>query len=261
MFRTFLRAGKNVPHRQDNSKMVSVSRTFGKTKGDLKPKTIATTTTQIRTIFLRNIASLKLNAVYPRPVVVAARSYSTMDVKKAFEENCIVPDVIDTAPTEIAEVCYPSGKEVKLGNVLTPTDVKDEPTIAWAAEPDCFYTVCMTDPDAPCRENPEFREWHHWLVGNIPGCDICAGDFLSEYVGSGPPKDTGLHRYVFLVYKQNCKLEFKEKRLPNNSAMNRGKFKISAFAEKYDLGKPIAGNFYQAQYDDYVPILYKQLGA
>lgn len=44
------------------------------------------------------------------------------------------------------------------------------------------------------------------------------------------------------------------------SAEHRGKFSIRKFAEKYNLGQPIAGNLYQAQYDDYVPKLYKQLG-
>lgn len=45
------------------------------------------------------------------------------------------------------------------------------------------------------------------------------------------------------------------------SGENRGGFKISKFACKYGLGNPVAGNFYQAQWDDYVPLLYKQLGA
>lgn len=86
------------------------------------------------------------------------------------------------------------------------------------------------------------------------------GDVLSEYVGSGPPKDTGLHRYVFLLYKQPSKLTFDEKRLTNRSGDNRGKFSIKNFAKKYNLGDPIAGNMYQAEFDDYVPLLYKQLG-
>jgi phosphatidylethanolamine-binding protein (PEBP) family uncharacterized protein len=43
----------------------------------------------------------------------------------------------------------------------------------------------MTDPDAPSRENPEYREWHHFLVGNIKGNDISTGEVLSQYVGSG----------------------------------------------------------------------------
>ncbi|EDS33459.1 phosphatidylethanolamine-binding protein 2 [Culex quinquefasciatus] len=119
----------------------------------------------------------------------------------------------------------------------------------------------MTDPDAPSRKEPTYREWHHWLVGNIPGADVAKGETLSEYVGSGPPEGTGLHRYVFLVYKQNGKLSFDEPRLTNRSGDNRGGFSIAKFAEKYKLGNPVAGNFYQAQWDDYVPILYKQLGA
>lgn len=45
------------------------------------------------------------------------------------------------------------------------------------------------------------------------------------------------------------------------SADNREKFSIAKFAKKYNLGNPVAGNLYQAQYDDYVPLLYKQLGA
>lgn len=40
----------------------------------------------------------------------------------------------------------------------------------------------------------------------------------------------------------------------------RAKFSIAKFALKYNLGNPVAGNFYEAQYDDYVPLLYKQLG-
>lgn len=99
------------------------------------------------------------------------------------------------------------------------------------------------------------------MVGNIPGNDISKGEVLSDYVGSGPPPETGLHRYVFLIYKQSGKLSFDEPRLTNRSGDNRGGFKIQNFVEKYNLGTPVAGNFYQAEYDDYVPILYKQLGA
>ncbi|XP_055372080.1 phosphatidylethanolamine-binding protein homolog F40A3.3-like [Condylostylus longicornis] len=176
------------------------------------------------------------------------------------EKHEVVPDVIDVTPTEIAEVKYPSGVTVDQGNELTPTQVKDIPEVKWNAESDSLYTVCMTDPDAPSRASPKFREWHHWLVGNVPGGDISKGEVLSAYVGSGPPQGTGLHRYVFLVYKQTGKLEFDEKRLPNNSGDGRGCFSIKKFAEKYKLGNPVAGNFYQAQWDDYVPLLYKQLG-
>ncbi|VVC35373.1 Hypothetical protein CINCED_3A022148 [Cinara cedri] len=170
-------------------------------------------------------------------------------------EHEIVPDVISVAPSEIIKVSYSSGVSVNMGNELTPTQVKYEPSVNWPADPNAFYTLCMTDPDAPNREEHTFREWHHWLVGNIPGHDISKGQILSEYIGSGPPLGTGLHRYVFLVYKQPSKLTFNEPYLTNKSGENRGKFSIAKFAVKYNLGNPVAGNFYQAQYDDYVPLL------
>ncbi|XP_030383169.1 phosphatidylethanolamine-binding protein homolog F40A3.3-like [Scaptodrosophila lebanonensis] len=189
------------------------------------------------------------------------RHYSSSTIAGDMEEHCVVPDVIPKAPKESACVEYACGISVRPGMVLTPTQVKDPPCVKWKADAKLFYTLCMTDPDAPSRKDPKFREWHHWLVGNIPGNAIVKGDELSAYIGSGPPKDTGLHRYIFLVYEQKCKVNFDEKRLPNNSGDGRGGFKIAEFAKKYNLCDPIAGNFFQAEYDDYVPILYKQLGA
>lgn len=190
---------------------------------------------------------------------VLARTMSS--IAKSFETHMVVPDVVPKAPQALLSVKYPSGAEVAEGNVLTPTMVKDIPSVSWDASPDQFYTLAMTDPDAPSRQDPKFREWHHWLVANIPGNNVAAGENLSQYVGSGPPQGTGLHRYVFLVYQQPGKLSFDEPRLTNRSGDNRGKFSIANFAKKYNLGDPIAGNFYQAEWDDYVPILYQQLGA
>ena len=69
----------------------------------------------------------------------------------------------------------------------------------------------------------------------------------------------GLHRYVFLLYKQSGELNFTETHLTNRSGSGRGSQSVSKFASKYNLGDPVAGNFYQAQWDDYVPKLYEQL--
>ncbi|CAH1404411.1 unnamed protein product [Nezara viridula] len=174
------------------------------------------------------------------------------------EKHQVVPDVLPIAPASILSVQYPD-HNVDLGNELTPTIVKDEPTVTWDADANAFYTLCMTDPDAPSRATPKAREWHHWLVGNIPGSDIKKGEVLSAYIGSAPPKGTGLHRYVFVMYKQPGKLEFDEPRLPNNSPKNRANFSIAKFASKYKLGNPIAGNFYQAAWDEYSDVVHKRL--
>ncbi|WKX98229.1 hypothetical protein Q1695_013701 [Nippostrongylus brasiliensis] len=195
-------------------------------------------------------------------LVVAQCSWSLASMaSEAFKKHEIVPDVLPVPPSHTVKAVYDSGVEVSFGNVLTPTQVKNPPKLTWDVEPGALYTVIMTDPDAPSRKDAIYREWHHWLVVNVPGTDISKGDVLSEYIGSGPPKDTGLHRYVFLVYKQNGRITDSEHgHLTNRSGDGRGKFKTAKFVEKHKLGTPIAGNFYQAEFDDYVPILYKQLG-
>lgn len=56
----------------------------------------------------------------------------------------------------------------------------------------------------------------------------------------------GLHRYVFLIFKQSGKVVDEEHGvLTNRSADNRGGFKTAKFIAKHGLGTPVAGNFYQ----------------
>ncbi|EDV43705.1 uncharacterized protein Dana_GF16395 [Drosophila ananassae] len=176
-----------------------------------------------------------------------------------FSKHKIVPDVLKSCPDKLLKITYPSGQEANMGVELTPTQVKDQPKVVWDADPNALYTLILTDPDAPSRQDPKFREWHHWLVVNIPGNQIENGQVLTAYVGSGPPKGSGLHRYVFLVFKQPQKLTCSEPKIPKTSGDKRANFSTAKFIKKYSLGDPIAGNFYQAQWDDYVPKLYKQL--
>ena len=139
--------------------------------------------------------------------------------------------------------------------------VKNRPTsITWdGLDPGKLYTLVLTDPDAPSRKDPKYREWHHFLVVNMKGNNISSGTVLSDYVGSGPPKGTGLHRYLWLVYEQEGPLKCDEPILSNRSGDHRGKFKVASFRKKYELGTPLAGTCYQAEWDDYVPKLYEQL--
>lgn len=168
------------------------------------------------------------------------------------EANEIVPDVIDEVPPNVVNVIYPEKKAVNLGNELAPSEVKEQPTVSWDSDPNSYYTLAMVDPDAPSRAEPQFREFNHWLVCNIKGSDVSKGDVVTAYTGSGPPKGTGLHRYVFLVYRQPNKIDVDEPRTGPTSRAHRRSFSVRKFAQKYQLGKPIAGNFYLAQWDPYV---------
>ena len=70
------------------------------------------------------------------------------------------------------------------------------------------------------------------------------------------PSQCGLHA----VYKQpgGC-ITYTDAKLGLSTA-NRGGTKANDVASKYNLGNPVAGNYYLAEYDDYVPKLYKKLG-
>uniref|UniRef100_A0A1L8DPV4 Putative phosphatidylethanolamine-binding protein n=1 Tax=Nyssomyia neivai TaxID=330878 RepID=A0A1L8DPV4_9DIPT len=183
------------------------------------------------------------------------------DIASKFEIFEIVPDVLKEIPKNLIKVSikYPSGVEVNYGNELTPTQVKDIPSVTWDANVDDYYTLLMIDPDAPSRQDHDFAEVKHWLVVNIPGTTVDKGEIIAEYIGSGPPEDTDLHRYIFLIYSQpNGKIDFsKEPKSDKETARNRFLFSTAEFTKKYSL-ELIGGNFYQAQYDEYVTILLNQ---
>ncbi|KAG5873924.1 hypothetical protein JTB14_030349 [Gonioctena quinquepunctata] len=181
------------------------------------------------------------------------------DVTKEFQSNQIAPDVVSAAPEKKLDVRYKEGKDVKLGNELTPKQVMEAPEVTYEAEDKDFYTLILTDPDAPSRKNPRDREWVHWMIVNIPGNKISDGEVITDYVGAAPPKDSGLHRYVFMLYKQPEKLKVDEEHHGPTDG-KRGRFSTEKFSKKYNLGKPVAGNFYQAKHDDSVPATHKKLG-
>ncbi|XP_055303786.1 protein D1-like [Sitodiplosis mosellana] len=185
-------------------------------------------------------------------------SYTSSEVEKAFTDNEIVPDILNASPKKIINVSYPSGVTVSLGNELTPTQVKDVPQVSWKAENGAYYTLLMTDPDAPSRVSPTFREVRHWLIFNILESDITSGEEVFEYRGSGPPKGTNLHRYIFLVFKQPGIIQHTEPHVSNKSRANRFMTSVSELLKKYNLGDPEFGNFFQAQYDAYVDIIQAQ---
>lgn len=90
-----------------------------------------------------------------------------------FEEHHIVPDLINAPPKDELKIKYASGAEVKYGNILTPTMVKELPKkLEWDYDSKSLTTLIMIDPDAPSRRDPFRGEVLHWLVVNIPKGDF-----------------------------------------------------------------------------------------
>nr|CAD7585723.1 unnamed protein product [Timema genevievae] len=68
------------------------------------------------------------------------------------------------------------------------------------------YSLVMVDPDAPNHKEGQY--WLHWIIANIKGSDlkdgnISSGDQVIGYHPPGPPKGTGEHRYIFLLFEQH----------------------------------------------------------
>ncbi|EDV98432.1 GH23119 [Drosophila grimshawi] len=173
-----------------------------------------------------------------------------VEMNRLVKEHSLIPDVIACQPQLVINILYQCFTEVQPGRHLSPLSVSREPIIRWLSDPNKLHTLAMIDPDAPSRSEPSYREWLHWLVGNIPGCDVVHGQQLAAYVGSRPPPNTGQHRYVFLVFQQFCQLDFDEQFIPADSYEARRGFSIKKFAAKYALGKPKALNFFLSNWEE-----------
>ena len=94
------------------------------------------------------------------------------------------------------------------GSTLTPLAVSNEPhVLLTGASNDTLYTLILSDPDAPSVADPKFGEWQHWIVVNAPGGVTAKGDVMTEFFGSAPGKDSGVHRYCFVAYAQESKIK------------------------------------------------------
>ena len=60
-----------------------------------------------------------------------------------------------------------------------------------------YHTLIMYDPDAP-NANHNFV---HWIIINIQS--NTKFDTLLAYTGPNPPVGTGVHRYIFNLYRQS----------------------------------------------------------
>lgn len=90
---------------------------------------------------------------------------------------------------------------VYYGNVVKPEEAKTEPDVKFESSDNELWTLALTSLDGHLVESD--KEYVHWMVANIPGNQVDKGDTLVEYLQPFPPKGTGFHRFVFVLYKQN----------------------------------------------------------
>jgi len=144
-----------------------------------------------------------------------------VDVRSELKKAEIIPTVIDDfVPSLVLNVSWPSKRTAELGNTINPDELQDAPYIeleddttsdnAHSKPSSLKYTIALTDPDAPSRDNPEWSEMCHWIATGATLAKSADSDSpksasknlkqIMKYKPPGPPPKTGKHRYVFLVF-------------------------------------------------------------
>lgn len=130
------------------------------------------------------------------------------------------------------------------------------------------YTVIFTDPDAPSKEMPTFREFIHMVATNVTlteanyqggwgNFEFDKANICVPYVGAGPPCNSGLHRYIFLVYKQGG-ADPADKLVAELG--DRGGKKAAVAAKAAGLGDPVAIGGFVSEWDESVDALHEAIG-
>uniref|UniRef100_A0AC35TMT1 Phosphatidylethanolamine-binding protein n=1 Tax=Rhabditophanes sp. KR3021 TaxID=114890 RepID=A0AC35TMT1_9BILA len=188
-----------------------------------------------------------------------------MDVFDSFIKHNISPSIVK-APTKLLTVEYDydyeyeNGVSVQIGKELKPNRIQYKPKVSYTADKDAFYTLCFIDPDLENKEHQFKNPVKHWLVVNIPGNDVEAGEVITDYIGHElSVKITSeafeasikydLHRYIFLLFKQQDKIDASDEiRDTEYSHKERNNWNFHSFIFKYRLGQPVAGNFFLCRY-------------
>lgn len=100
--------------------------------------------------------------------------------------------------------------DTNLGNKVTASQVTNVPIVIWNCDRAAYYTLVMFDCDPLGQDNRLLSEAQHWVVGNIPNCEVEQGETIVDYLPAIPLSNTGFHRYVFLIYLQEGRIHFEE---------------------------------------------------
>nr|ANS56347.1 FT-like protein [Sciadopitys verticillata] len=152
----------------------------------------------------------------------------------------VIGDVLENfTPSVNLSVTY-TARQVNNGCELKPSAVAVAPRVEIGGDDlRTFYTLIMTDPDAPSPSDPTLRECLHWIVTDIPA--TTSASYGRELVSYEPPRPIiGIHRFIFVLFKQ-------ERRQTVNPPGSRQNFNTRSFAQQNGLGLPVAAVYFNAQ--------------
>ncbi|KAL1518207.1 hypothetical protein ABEB36_001868 [Hypothenemus hampei] len=156
-------------------------------------------------------------------------------------------------------ISYISGNlvhPVYFGNFLRPDDAQTKPQVTFDSDKDSLWSLVLTNPDGHFTDNE--KEYVHWFVANIPGNTVANGETIVEYLQPFPPKGTGYHRFVFILYKQEKKLDLSKYCVNNSKQLLEARtFKTYDFyREMQDSITPAGLAFFQSDWSPSLKAFY-----
>ncbi|KAL8559752.1 hypothetical protein ACOMHN_002285 [Nucella lapillus] len=153
-------------------------------------------------------------------------------------------------------VCYDYDEAfvtpVRYGNRILPSEAAIAPFVSYESAADTLWTLVMTSPDGHLQCND--TECLHWMVSNIPDCDIHRGETLCEYLPPFPLRGTGYLRYAFILFHQQKRLDLsKSYRVSHSKSLSERSFSTASFYRKHggDI-TPASICFFQSRWDSSV---------
>jgi large subunit ribosomal protein L38 len=144
------------------------------------------------------------------------------------------------------------------GNKIPPSMAKVEPYVEFESPEDVLWTLVLTNPDGHLSD--QTSEYVHWMIGNIQGNDCSTGEVLMDYMQPIPPKGTGFHRLVFILFEQSQKIDYKKYQKGPCHNLEERTFKMANFYKEHEshlVPKGLA--FFQSQWDDSVRNAYHNI--
>ncbi|CAI0467858.1 unnamed protein product [Linum tenue] len=158
----------------------------------------------------------------------------------------VIGDVLDPFHPLVELTVHYGSRKISNGCEIKPSAALQKPFVQILRDaPPAPISSVMVDPDAPSPSEPRLREWLHWygkFFFEMVGFGF-VGQELVPYVGPQPP--TGIHRYVFALFRQERALM--DRSVAVAPPEMRGNFCTRHFAARNGLGLPVAAVYFNSR--------------
>uniref|UniRef100_A0AAG5DUV0 Large ribosomal subunit protein mL38 n=2 Tax=Anopheles atroparvus TaxID=41427 RepID=A0AAG5DUV0_ANOAO len=158
---------------------------------------------------------------------------------------------------------------VRFGNILKPSETQFAPSVEFDGRfnfsgeskgheaEQTWWCLLMTNPDGHFEDSE--KEYCHWFVANIPNGDVSKGDLVMPYLQPFPPKGTGYHRHIFVLYKQDGRMDFSQYQQTETYSLPGRSFRTLDFYRQHqDSITPAGLALFQCDWDASLQAFYHE---